>query len=159
MDCFIVERRHLLVKGIADFVDNTTTFEQTVMSGILNNSMRQVRELQPGDSLLGRTAPFPGCPGVDVTDKLSSKDAHVCRGDVVSLSGNIGVVQACCREGDGTLSVLVETTAARRRLSPHSIEVLRTGQVEAWVADSIVPCIAWKNVGARELGELLVLCR
>ena len=75
LDTFIIERTHLLVKGIADKVDNTSSFERSVLAGIINVMCNRAEPASlnfgVGSALFGRMAQLPGDHEVVVADRLS----------------------------------------------------------------------------------------
>ncbi len=157
IDAFVVERQHLLVKGVADNVRNTTSFERSVTAGTLNASFERAKEATCGDYLLGARGPLPGCRGVLVADRMTVFGFDVVVGDVVSRGqADAGIVAGCYQEGDGTLGALVETTLTRRRLSLHSSLVARSGTVQAWASTGLNLCLAWRKTGDL---DLVVVCR
>ena len=116
--------------------------------------MSRIAEFKCQDTLLGRRAEFPGCPGVFVADRISAADVVVTRGDVVVFEGALGIVTAGFQEADGTIGIIVETADVRERLSPHTVVARPTGRMEAWVAVRIFLCLAWKPLAA----DLQVIC-
>lgn len=102
------------------------------------------------DSLLGRAAPFPNCPGVRLSDKASLSHLVVTRGDVVMSSGRFAVATAAFEEADGTVGVLVEVAAVQRHMSPHTVVLHLTGRIESWVG-RLELCVAWRQLNDTEL--------
>ncbi len=137
-------------QGIADKVDNTVVFERSVMAGIVNVVMRRIAGMKLTDSLLGRAAPFPECPGVRLSDKVSVNHLVVTRGDVVMSSGRFGVVTAAFEEADGTVGVLAEVAEVRRHMSPQTVVLHLTGRIESWVG-TLELCVAWRQLNDTEL--------
>ena len=70
LDAFLIERTHLKVKVIAENIRNTTCFEKSVLSGVLNCDFRRITEATDIAGLRGASAPLPGYPGVVVADRL-----------------------------------------------------------------------------------------
>ena len=62
IDAFIIERTHLVVKGIADNVRNTSCFEQSVLSGVTTRAFENAAVAKAGDGLVGRCAPSARLP-------------------------------------------------------------------------------------------------
>ncbi len=122
-----------------------------MLSGVIAVSMQWVAHLQVRDSLVGRQAELPGYPGVRVADRITFRDLEVARGDMVSCGGELGVVSAGFLEHDGTIGVIVERCIVVRQLSAHSMVATPTGRVQAWAADRIALCIAWKPLDGSEL--------
>lgn len=150
-----MERQHLLIKGVADKIKNTATFERSAMSAVVNVCMQRVAAMHDQSQLLGKCAPLPGCRGVTVADRVHVGDVELSRGDVVTDGDAIGVVNGCFKEG-ATLGVFVDVAVVRRRVAEHSVVVVRTGTLAPWHACNAVLCTAWREL---DLGELLVVCR
>ncbi len=124
------------------------------MAGVINVAMRRAADTRGDASLVGRKAPLPGCRSVLVADRMSHFEVEISRGDVVACRGELGIVRACFQEG-GAIGVIVETSAVRRWVAAHTVVVVRSGALQAWSADRLVLCVAWKEISA---GELLVVC-
>lgn len=158
MNSQTLERLHCEVfvdQGIAEHVRNTSSFERTVLAGVINVSMRRATEMHLGPRLLGRRAPLPECRGVLVADRMSMDDLVVTRGDVVSYMGELGIVAACYEEGH-SFGVLVEPLEVRRWMAKHSAVTVRTARLQAWPIGQLVLCLAWKQLDPH---ELLVVCQ
>ena len=153
MNSQTLERLHCEVfvdQGVAEHVRNTTTFERTVLAGVINGSMRRVADMYLGPRLLGRKAPLPACRGVLVADRMSINDLVMARGDVVSHMGELGMVAACYEEGH-SFGVLVEPVEVTRWLAKHSAVTVRTARLQAWPIGQLVLCLAWKQLDPHEL--------
>lgn len=70
LDAFIIERIHLQVKVVAEHVRNTTRFERSVLSGVLNNQLRRASQASDVAGLRGPSAHLPGSLGVQVAARL-----------------------------------------------------------------------------------------
>ena len=70
LDAFLIERTHVKVKAIADHIRNTSSFERSVLSGVLNCHFRTLAQATDIAGLRGNTAPLPGYPEVRVADRL-----------------------------------------------------------------------------------------
>ena len=61
LDAFIVERLHLRMKAVADPIDNTSSFERSVLASLINTQSRILREgAFCCDGLKGRVGTLPG---------------------------------------------------------------------------------------------------
>lgn len=134
---------------------NTSTFERSVLAGVVHASLRRAADMDYSARLLGKTAPLPNSFAVHVADRASSGDLEVSRGDAVSSRGELGLVTACYRDGE-TVGALVEKLVVRRWVATHSAVVVRSGRLEAWHIGCVAQCVAWKPIDAE---ELLVLCQ
>ena len=63
LDAFIIERIHLTVKKIAEHARNTSRFERSVVSGVLNLQFQHAGAFSQ-NGLRGRAVPWPGAPRV-----------------------------------------------------------------------------------------------
>ena len=76
LDCFVIERKHLHVKAVAEHVRNTSVFERSVLAGVTNVQLQRAKEAsevclrgrqtQWGAALL---APHMACLGLQPTGK------------------------------------------------------------------------------------------
>ena len=144
-DAFVIERLHLRVKCIAENVHNLTSFEASVLSGLLNSHSTRARDLAPGCGLLGRTAPLPGEPDILLSDHLEVGDRTFSVGDFVIRAGDIGRAAACCTDGID-LFLLVDVWHKERNISPHSsLWEHRGPDRHVWRAVDVRECLTWKH--------------
>ena len=146
LDCFIIERQHLMVKAIADHVDNTSNFERSVMSGVLTSVFGDLpehgRDERLGDSLQGRSQLLPGFPSVRVANKVAVFGYVFAIDDIVARDGSLGVIAACLQEGPllfVAVDTLVPTVRVTARHSAHKL----SGDRELWPASAVHPCNGW----------------
>jgi hypothetical protein len=144
LDAFIIERTHLVVKGIADHIDNTRCFEQSLLSGICTQAFEYAAVAEAGDGLVGRCAPLPGFPGVHVADKLSVLNIEVSVDDIIVRGADAGVVVACALEV-GRLLVVVDLLVQTGIRSSHTAVFQSAGQQDVWRASDVGHCLAWYN--------------
>ena len=78
LDAFLIERTHLRVKEIAEHVKNTSLFEKSVLSGVINCHFRRVCQASDTAGLRGGIATLPGYPEVLVADRLEFFLLQVC---------------------------------------------------------------------------------
>ena len=60
LDCFVVERLHLRVKHVANSTKNITSYERSVLAGILNTQIDALANKTFADGLRGKVLPYPG---------------------------------------------------------------------------------------------------
>jgi hypothetical protein len=142
IDAFIIERTHLVVKGIADNVRNTSCFEQSVLSGVTTKAFESAAVAEAGDGLLGRCAPLPGFPGVHVADKLSVFNTQVSVDDIILRGAAAGIVVACAQEG-GQLLVVVDLLVQAGIRSSHTAVFQLAGKHDVWSVYDIGHCLGW----------------
>ena len=139
LDCFIIERGHLLVKGIADHVRNTACFERSVLSGVLNLQHRHARDTHTRYGLRGKVASWQeGFVG----HHLSLAGLDISSGDVVFCDGRAAQVEACILNKH-TLAVVVSLLTVVEVLSPHSARHRTKGEQAVWLAAVLRPGRAW----------------
>jgi hypothetical protein len=142
LDAFIIERTHLVVKGIADHIRNTSTFEHSVLSGVTTRAFEYAADDAVGDCLVGRRVALPGFPAVVVADKLSVFNIEVAVDDIILRGDAAGVVVACAIE-HGELLVVVDLLAQTVRRSSHTVVYKLAAQHEVWRASEDGHCLAW----------------
>jgi hypothetical protein len=142
LDAFIIERTHLLVKGIAEHVRNTSGYECSVLSGVLSCAFKAAEATHFGDSLLGKVADLPGHPGIRVADKMAIFTFEVSVDDVILRGESAGIVVACALES-GRLMVVVNLMVQVEVISSHTRAFKPTGTSDVWLASEIAHCIAW----------------
>jgi len=150
LDCFVVERRHLMVKKIAAFVKNTTRFERSVMSGLVT-TMSQMG----GDCAAGLQGPTGHLhEGIVIADQMEVFGMVVARGDVVLRGMSAGLVAACCESGEGLHVIVQRATFVEHATSHASKHQLAADSLESWHCGEIRTCLAWKQLAD---GSLLVV--
>jgi len=143
IDALVIERNHLLVKGVADQCKNTSTFEQSVMRGIVHTKLAQCKAATGVDTLLGKIERFPGTVDTVVADRMWVSQFSIAVGDIVARSGRVGRIAACLCEAH-RLFVVVEALPLLARSGAHSMSVRRPcGQVEVWPAVEVELVVAW----------------
>jgi hypothetical protein len=144
LDAFVIERQHLLVKSVAEHIRNTSQFEVSVLSSLINVQIRTVRELKIGDELMGRTSHLEGMPGVQVSDKMAIHNFIVAVHEVVLRGTEAGVVVACAREGP-ELFCFVAPMVKLAPVTVQAVKFRRTTTLAVWRAVDLQQCIAWKE--------------
>ena len=142
LDAFKIERTHLLVKGIADHVRNTSCFERSVLAGVTTKAFEHAAVAEAGDGLVGRCAPLPGFPDVHVADKLSVFNIEMSVDDIIIRGRDAGVVVACALEG-GRLLMVVDVLVQTGIRSSHTAVFQLAGQQDAWSAFDVRHCLGW----------------
>jgi hypothetical protein len=144
LDAFIIERRHLQVKKIAETIDNTRTFELSVLAGVTNNAFSSVAAASNiSGGLRGRMCEMPGFSEATLADHLHYNGLELTIGDVVLNRGiAAGKVVACACE-HGCLFVLVDVWQHSRQLSEHSTVYRSAAARAVWAASSVEVPVAW----------------
>jgi hypothetical protein len=155
LDAFVVERQHLLVKSVAEHIKNTSQFEVSLMSSLVNVQIKTVRELSLSDQLVGRSTRLEGMPGVLVANKMAIHSFTVTVDEVVLRGLEAGVVLACACEGL-ELFCFVAPMAKLAQVTEQAAKFRRTATLAVWRAADLQHCIAWKEEAD---GVVLVLAR
>lgn len=143
LDSFIIERRHLQVKWVADLIKNTRRFELSVLAGVTNTAFATAKSLvSVVGGLVGSTAALPGFAEVLIADRLDFAGHRIAVGDVTLHGGLAGQVVACASEAN-LLYVIVEVWEAAGRLSCHSSRWRATTDRAIWYASALDAPIAW----------------
>ena len=158
IDAFVIERQHILVKGIADHVKNTSHFDDSVLASTFQLQLRNARKLTLGDGLLGRCNFLQGFPGVRVANKIS---IHSNTMDVDEIVCNqhleAATIVACAAEADN-LFLFVAPLALGERVTEHASRFRLDARPElrVWRAVDVTQCLAWSPAPD---GSVLVLRR
>ena len=139
LDCFVLERSHLRVKGIAESVKNTTRYEGSVLSSLLNCI---VQSSSSADGLKGRQCELPGYAHIRIADAMTVLTVNIAVGDVVMRGSVAGVAKACVSDS-GVLGVVVEVFAIVARPSNHTMRCKLAGSSEIWPPQEIAEVLAW----------------
>lgn len=140
VDAFVIERQHLLVKGVAEHVDNTTTYERSVMSSVC--TLVYNADDAWCDGLRGTSVGWPGLPGVMLADKLRIFGTDVAIDDLVFRGDAVGYVLGCAAE-NMRLFVIVDVLTRAARVTGTADAFALAGHQELWPADELVQCLAW----------------
>ena len=142
-DMWIIERLHLRVKGEAELVRNTVSFEKSALAMVLCSQLHELRQGHAHDGLRGLGAPFPGAPEARLSDSLVSCSQCFHVDDIVFHGEDAGVCIACVADA-GMLMLLVELLERTAVLSPHSASWRQTVRREVWTARACELAIAWR---------------
>jgi len=153
LDAFVIERTHLRVKAVAEPIKNTRVFERSVLASLASVTWNRASTDAAGNGLLGRTSALPELAGAVVADRMEFYSIEVAVDDVVSRSGDIGIVVACCQSGP-RLFALVKRCGVAENISDHSKVCALGHAVEAWPVSEFRLCLAWRR---RPDGSLLVV--
>jgi hypothetical protein len=141
LDTFVIERRHLLVKAVADHIDNTAHFERNVLSSVLTCLFHQgVSRL--GHGLIGRTEPWAEFPGAYVAGRTQVGGLEVAAGDFV-FRGDFGGFVLGCAFQHGSFFAIVEVWLPSGLLVGCSRVYTSANNSEVWHAAELQQCPAW----------------
>ena len=146
LDAFVVERGHLAVKAVADKVQNTTTFEASVMASLSSSVWSKDRPIS-AEGLVGTTSVLPGVDDAWVADNVEIMAVTIAVDDVVVRGHSVGLVKACCLHNT-LLCAFVEPLAIEMALSVHADMLTCTGNLEVWPAAELRLAVAWQRTGA-----------
>ncbi len=133
IDQLIIERMHLEIKWHAERVDNLRMFEGSVLAGVLNQQVANLRSMAGDCCLLHTTrATIPGCDAT-LSESMRVLGMHMSIQDLVFHDGRVGRIIACAEEG-GTFQVIVKTFRLESRLADHSSRWRASGELRVWLA-------------------------
>jgi len=140
LDCFVIERLHLVVREVLGNVHNPVDMEGSLLRGICVKQMIALKNtiLQ---GLIGNTAPLRDFPLATIATRMRFCGMDVSAGDVVTRNASAARVTACAAEGN-RLFVIVESWQAAG-FDAQSQRWRRTGNVQAWPAEEIELAPAW----------------
>ena len=140
-DAFVIERLHLRVKVVADRVDNTSSFEESVLAGYISLHRESLRG-SLGFGLVGNSIELPEMPGVNIADELNLGGLRIARLDFVLALGSAGRVLACLEEA-GSFYIVLRWLRKAQQLSPTSSRWAETAAHGLIRASSVEQCAAW----------------
>ena len=105
------------MKSIAEPVTNTSTYERSVLGGLIHAQARQLQE--EGLCHGGLVGPSASMGALRVADQATYSGAHIAVGDTVLSVASTGHVLACAREDDD-LFIVVRALGLQERVSEHS---------------------------------------
>lgn len=153
LDAFIIERTHLSVKAIAEKVRNTTSFEKSVLGGLLTATANEWRQVAAGPGLRGRRVPMPGIPSVLLADAVEVFGIEIRVGDVVLRDCDVGEVAGCAEE-EGDMFFFVSMYEKARTVTAQCDVHTTAGRLELWPAMQAAHAVAWQGLSD---GTVLVL--
>ena len=140
LDCFVIERLHLVVREILANVHNPVDMEGSLLRGICLKQMMALKDtILTG--LIGPTAPLRDFPLAAVATRMRFCGMDVSAGDVVTRNAISARVTACAVE-DNRHFVLVELWQAAGIVA-QAQRWRRTDHVQAWPAEEIELAAAW----------------
>lgn len=143
LDAFVIERQHLMVKGVAEHIDNTSNFEVSLCSSILTLQLQEGDDDALFDGLIGRTSRLEGFPNAVVANSLTVGSTVIRVGDLVTRTPDAGVVVACALEG-ATLFVIVALAVKVADVTPTAVRLRRTEQLAFWRAAEVRTTLGWR---------------
>ena len=157
LDAFVIERQHLFVKSVAEAVDNTSHYEESVIASLL---VLQIQQAEGGgsyyDGLIGSTSRLEGFgPSVRVANKLTIGCFRIAVDDFVVRDRDLGVVVACAAD-DGELLLIVDTMAKVADVTKDSVQARSMGVLAVWRGMECRETLAWRR---KPDGSVLVVLR
>lgn len=136
VDAFAIEKLHLRVRPVADRTDNTSQFERTVLGGVLNYQISQLKSLKSDARLLGKShQSLPEYPSAKLSNSVLVHSMELFVGDIVLHAGTDAGAIVACAEEDGELLVIANGLALVETISQHSAIVVADGSRCVWRAD------------------------
>ena len=146
-DAFLIEKAHLRAIAVADHIENTSMYEQSVLARMMHSQVNSLRELGPQAELMGTSAPFPGFDDALVSDNLAIEGVTYSVGDFVFLDTTTpGQILACVQEGEDFFVVVHAFVLVGMRLSVHSANYTCQGARAVWLARNVSLALAWREI-------------
>lgn len=145
LDAFVVERAHLRVKRVAENVKNTSTFEFSVLAGVVNHCFATASTLH--NCLLGFKSPLPDLLNAMVADKLDIGGMVIHSSDVVLAGDSCAGFVVACLGDDAGLFVVVSVLRLVRELSQHAAVWEDTRNRQLWRVQAFQLPLAWYPSG------------
>ena len=145
LDAFVIERTHLRVKAVAEHVQNTLSYELSVMASLATVCWKDAETDEFGNCLLGPTAPLTGIDGAWIADRMQVWSVEISVDDMVFKSGALSWHLARLMGGDGRLFALVRPAVVASRPSDHSVLCRPSGDLEAWPERQVMVSLAWRS--------------
>ena len=92
IDAFVIERKHLSVKALADKIKNTRAFEGSVMSGVVFHQLRHTQQSEALSCLRGAVRQVGS---VLLASHMSFLTLQISVGDLVLYGEEVGEVLSC----------------------------------------------------------------
>ncbi len=144
LDAFVIERQHLLVKSIAEHVKNTSIYEASVLSGVLNVQAQHASSFRFGGGLEGVKRNLAEAPGVVVSDKVVVHSFVVSARDVVFRGPQAATVVVCADDGSD-LFLLVSPMAEVVQVTSHASKFRAPAGLVVWRASDVQQALAWRD--------------
>ena len=136
LDAFVIERQHLMVKGVAEHVKNTALYEVSVCSSVLSLQLQETDDDALFDGLIGRTSRLEGFPKAVVANSLTFGCTVIRVGELITRAPAASFVVACALEGTA-LFVIVALTVNVADVTPTDVRLRRTEQLAFWRAEEV----------------------
>ena len=144
VDAFVIERQHLLVKGVAEHIDNTSEYESSLCSSVLTLQLQEGNDDAFFNGLIGQTSLLEGFAATRVASKLTYGCMLIRAGDFICRGDEAGVVAGCALEGT-TLLLIVSLAVKVRDVTPSAVRLRRTEDIAIWMAADVRQCLAWRH--------------
>ena len=143
LDAFIIERRHLAVKSIAENRKDTTWYERSVLSGVVLEHKKIIKGGIVSGCLTGRVRKLGG---LTLSSAASYLALHISVGDVVFHGVDAGQVITCAQDQGGFV-VVVQRFTLVEKVSAHSQKFIVSDEHDVWHLGATAQCCAWYSSG------------
>ena len=143
LDAFIIERKHLSVKRLADHIDNTSAFERSVLNGVIHDQVQTARRLAAFDGLQGKIRTLGT---ITLANHLEFNTLRVSAGDIIFHGEEAGQALSCAMESN-VLMVIVQLLQRVGNISSHSARYAATCHQAVWLASEVSQSAAWYKSG------------
>ena len=147
-DQFIIERMHLLVQAVAPSVDYMGRYEKSLLSGMLNAQMNELKSYKGGCCLMdAKPTQVPNLPHTWFADQLQIWGKVISVKDVVIIESpaaetSIGLFLSVVQENGGFFG-LVEIWSFVARISRTMQRWRRGDTIELYEAELLHQAVAW----------------
>ena len=143
-DCFVVERSHQLPKLVASGIQNTGTFEKSVIARSLLTRLRELEVFDERPGLRGRQEPWPELQvllqkdEVMVAARAQYRGLLLSPGDMLFVDGHVIALKAMI-SADGNLALVGNACNLVSRSSPSaSVYSIADGLACYWLGGTRV---------------------
>ena len=125
--CMTVERKHQLFLQVSSQIDNTTTFEASVMPRLVALQAESMRRFKGSTYLDGAVRLDPvladkiSMPHARLSDRMTFNHTAIAKGDIVFQGNNACIIHECIDFGK-TYAIKVQMMEGCRKLTDHSDE-------------------------------------
>ena len=147
-DQFIIERMHLLVQAVAPSVDYMGRYEKSLLSGMLNAQMNELKSYKGGCCLMdAKPTQIPNFPHTWFADQLQIWGKVLSVQDVVIIESpaaeiSIGLFLSAVQENGGFFG-LVEIWSFVACISGTMQRWRRGDTIELYEAELLHQAVAW----------------
>ena len=153
VDCFLIEKLHLVSKDALTNVHNPARFEGSLLAGICERQRQALRN-NIFYGLVGKTVPLHGFLGTLAARKMNCLGMRLAVDDIVFRGEEFGLITACAEDASQAYAI-VDVWHKVAQVAPHASRCVRCNICQAWPASEVQQAPCWYIEGA----EIVVLTR